>query len=83
MACRRTAKSPRNAESAVPAVPRLKGGIAMAAMMAMITTTITSSSRLKARLVLLSPRIVLFPRPDPYHLKQAGTTIQVLSSGTP
>ena len=45
------AKFPDNDESAAPAAPRLIRGIAMAAMMAMITTTMTNSMRLNPLLV--------------------------------
>src|SRR5436190_21037207 len=49
MALRRVARSPASAESPAPAAPRLILGTAMAAMIPMITTTITSSIRLKPR----------------------------------
>jgi hypothetical protein len=46
IAFRRTARLLITAASAAPAVPRLIRGIATAATMPMITTTITSSSKL-------------------------------------
>src|SRR3954465_4200456 len=47
MALRRTLRLPASAESAAPLAPRLSRGMAIAAMMPMITTTMTSSIRLK------------------------------------
>src|ERR1041385_5586253 len=49
MALRRRARLATSAPSAAPAAPRLFRGIAIAPMMPMITITITSSIRLKAR----------------------------------
>src|SRR3954463_350698 len=49
MAARKTARSPARAESAAPLLPRLSLGIAIAAMIPMITITMTSSIRLNPR----------------------------------
>src|SRR5262245_50573886 len=49
IAFRSVARSPASAESPAPAAPRLIRGTAIAAMIPMITTTMTSSIRLNAR----------------------------------
>src|SRR6185437_1596699 len=48
-ACRSSVRSPDTALSAAPAAPRLIFGIAIAAMIPMITTTTTNSIKLNAR----------------------------------
>jgi hypothetical protein len=49
MALRMLAKLPRRADSPAPLAPRLMRGTAIAAITPMITTTMTNSTRLKAR----------------------------------
>jgi hypothetical protein len=49
MAARIPAMSPRTADCVAPLAPRLIRGTAIAAMIPMMTMTITNSTRLKAR----------------------------------